>query len=465
MAKVIVLGGGICGLASGLMLARDGHAVTVLERDPAPVPDSVERAWEDWDRGGVAQFHQAHILHARGRMVLEAELPDIRDAVLELGGRRLHWLQLMPPTIADREPRPGDERLTTVIARRAVLELALARAAEAQEGLDVRRGVGVAALDAADGRVRGVGTDTGERVAADLVVDAMGRRSRLPAQLDSIEEETEDSGFIYYTRFFRSADGSTPAPRTAILTPFESFSLLSLPADNGIWSITLFISAGDRPLKGLRHEAVFDAVVRACPLHAHWLEGEALTGVLAMGGVLDRRRRLDPAAMRGLALLGDAWACTNPSLGRGMSLGLWQASLLRSALAEHGDDAEAFASAFDEATERELSPWYEATVASDRARLAELEAARNGGPYVLPADPASRLRAAVLVATGVDADAFRLAVEMGNTLTRPDEALARPGLAERVHAAAARGSSQIPGPGREELLQLVSSAGAPAAGG
>ncbi|MEA2305105.1 MAG: hypothetical protein QOH43_2385, partial [Solirubrobacteraceae bacterium] len=37
MARIVVLGAGVCGLAAGLMLRRDGHTVTVLERDPAPV--------------------------------------------------------------------------------------------------------------------------------------------------------------------------------------------------------------------------------------------------------------------------------------------------------------------------------------------------------------------------------------------------------------------------------------------
>ena len=64
MPRIVVLGAGICGLASALLLARDGHDVTVLERDPAPVPDSPDDAWEQWERRGVAQFRQAHYLAA-----------------------------------------------------------------------------------------------------------------------------------------------------------------------------------------------------------------------------------------------------------------------------------------------------------------------------------------------------------------------------------------------------------------
>jgi 2-polyprenyl-6-methoxyphenol hydroxylase-like FAD-dependent oxidoreductase len=75
METAIVLGAGVCGLATAIMLARDGHAVTVLERDGDPVPPDAEAAWEGWQRGGVVQFRQAHYLQARGREVLDEELP------------------------------------------------------------------------------------------------------------------------------------------------------------------------------------------------------------------------------------------------------------------------------------------------------------------------------------------------------------------------------------------------------
>ena len=280
-----------------------------------------------------------------------------------------------------------------------------------------------------------------------------------------MREDAEGAGFVYYTRFFRSAGGEPPMPRAPLNSPFESHSVLTLPGDAGTWSVTLYGAAGDPPIKRLRHAGAWTAVVKASPLHAHWLDGEPMTAILPMGGVLDRRRRL-PAdgSLTGLALLGDAWACTNPSLGRGMTLGLMHCALLRDVLREHGGDPAAFAAAWDAATERELRPWYDATVAADRTRMAQLVAARDGGPFMVPADPASRLGAALPLAMGADADAFRAGIEVIGCLSLPAEVFARPGLAEKVMAAAAaRGDARLPGPGREQLLELVSSADAPAA--
>jgi 2-polyprenyl-6-methoxyphenol hydroxylase-like FAD-dependent oxidoreductase len=458
MVRIVVLGAGVSGLAAALMLRRDGHDVTVLERDPAPVPDSIEHAWEGWGRAGVTQFRQAHYLQPLGRGVLDAELPDVRDALLAAGAARLDPLRLMPPWIVDRARQPGDERFETITARRPVIEHALARAA--QEELDVRRGVEVARLvSTREPRVAGVRTAAGEELRADLVVDAMGRGSRLPAWLAATgaaitHEESDTLGFLYYTRFFRGEQPRLLAPQ---LTAIGTFSLLTLPGDGDTWSVTVLGAAGDRPLKRLREAEAWTAVVRACPLHAHWLEGEPITGVLGMGGIVSRSRRLvfggRPAAA-GVALLADACACTNPSLGRGMALGLRHAQLLRDVLREQ-EDPDRFAEAWDAVTEAELTPWYRNSVRQDRERLREIEALQEGREPPSPSDRHGAVRAALTPAAMCDPHVFRAMLAERSCLGSPT-ALDEPELAERVLALAHEAEPvPPPGPDRRRLLKLL----------
>ena len=470
MPAVVVLGAGVCGLASAMLLAREGHDVTVLERDPEPAPDTLDEAWETWSRGGVAQFRLAHYLHARAREMLEADLPDVRDALLAAGAVSLNPTLRPPPGIADRDPRPGDERLTTITGRRAIVEYVFAHAADEEPRVEVRRGQVVTGLTTRNGdgvpHVIGVRTEAGEELAADLVVDAGGRRSQLPHWLGEAGaapagEEAEDSGFIYYSRHFGPSNGGgMPAVMAPLLSPLGTFSVLTLPGDSGTWSVTIYIAAGDRPLKGIRHEDRWNAVVRACPLHAHWLDGEPLGGMESLGGILDRRRRLvagdgEPVAT-GVVAVADAWACTNPSLGRGIALGLAHASKLPDVVRDHLGSPRDLALAWDDVTERELTPWYEATVAVDRARLAEMEALRNGTPLPVPDDIPSRLRAGLPVAMGCDADVFRAGMEIAGCLTLPREVFARPGIAERIlQITDERGSTALPAPSREQLVALA----------
>ena len=97
-----------------------------------------------------------------------------------------------------------------------------------------------------------------------------------------------------------------------------------------------------------------------------------------MAGIEDRYRRLaidgQPVAT-GVVAVGDAWACTNPSLGRGAALALMHARLLRDLLRETDPaDHDKFARRFDELTAEAAEPLYRATLWYDRHRLAEIDA-------------------------------------------------------------------------------------------
>lgn len=66
MPEIVVVGAGPAGLVTALLLAGDGHHVTVLERDGGR-SGGVHRAWELWQRPGVSQFRMPHLLEPAGR--------------------------------------------------------------------------------------------------------------------------------------------------------------------------------------------------------------------------------------------------------------------------------------------------------------------------------------------------------------------------------------------------------------
>lgn len=464
MSRIIVMGGGLIGLATALMIAKQGHEVTVLERDPQPRPPAPHEAWDSWDRPGIMQFRLPHILLARGRMLLDERLPEVADALRKAGAGSYDGLAYQPPTITDRAPRPGDERFATYAARRPLIEYAMVSAAEA--ALEVRRGVRVTGL-LSDGnrRVTGVRLPEGE-LKADLVIDAMGRRSPLPAWLaaigaDAPAEESEDFGFVYYGRYFRTPDGTAPRLTAVGLWPFDCYSLLVLPSEAGTWSVTVVTTARDHELRALREEANFTKLVSTCPLHATALDGEPVTGMLAAAGITDRRRELvvngSPVAT-GILTVGDSWSCTNPSLGRGMTLGLMHAATAAEAVAEHLKDPVALALAHDRLTRERLLPWYQATAQSDRQRAAQIAAVIDGRPPAPPlADPAAAAMRDLLVARALDPGMFRAYLEMVFALALPQEILSRPGFAERVREVAdGHPLGPPPGPARAELLRMLS---------
>jgi 2-polyprenyl-6-methoxyphenol hydroxylase-like FAD-dependent oxidoreductase len=470
MAEVLVVGGGVVGLGLGMLLADDGHEVQILERDEQPPPATPAEAWEDWDRRGVNQFRLPHLFLSRYREIIEAELPRLVAALERDGAVRFHPYQDAPESITGGA-RPGDDRHWVLSGRRCVVERAVASVAAETPGLELRRGVAVKELvcgpDAVSGvpHVAGVRTEGGETLRADLVVDCSGRRSALPSWLQAIgapapEEQLEDSGFIYFGRHYRSKDATLPVSLGPGLQEWGSISTLTLPADNGTWSVTVVARAGDRALLGLRDPERFEAVMRSLPTVAHWLDGEPIDDrVVTMTKIEDRHRELRPGGepvATGLVAVADAWACTNPSLGRGASIGMLHALALRDTLREVGTDGPAeLADAFGEATASIVQPWYDATLSFDRHRLAEMTAISEGSPYE-PADPAFELGKALQAAAGQDPDCLRASVDIAMVLDLPAAVFARPGLMDKVIelGAAWRGAPAF-GPSRDDLVAMA----------
>jgi 2-polyprenyl-6-methoxyphenol hydroxylase-like FAD-dependent oxidoreductase len=472
MAEVLIVGGGVVGMGLGMMLARDDHAVTILERDAQAAPKGSGEAWESWERRGVNQFRLPHLFLCRYRAILEEELPDVAAAIAHDGAVRFNPLHDAPESMTGG-PRPGDGRYEMLSGRRAVVERAVAAVAEGTSGLEVRRGVAVAGLlggpEAIGGvpHVSGVRTTGGDEVRADLIIDCGGRRSALPDWLEALGarrpvDEVEDSGFIYLGRHFSSRDGQLPAALGPGLQPYGSISVLLLPADNGSWAVTLVARSGDRALLGLKDLARWERTVRALPTAAHWLEGDPIEDrVVTMAKIEDRHRELRPdgvPVVTGLLAVGDAWACTNPSVGRGASIGMLHAQSLRDTLRQTGpEDPAALSEAFAAATEATVEPWYQSTLSFDRHRLAEMAASADGTTYD-PGDPGYEMSKALALATQRDPDAFRAFLDIVGVLDVPADALGRSGLFEKVieHGAAWRDEPEF-GPDRAALVALANS--------
>jgi 2-polyprenyl-6-methoxyphenol hydroxylase-like FAD-dependent oxidoreductase len=473
MADIVIVGAGVVGLGTALLLAQDGYQVTVLERDPQSRPDLTSDAWGCWERRGVNQFRLPHFFLARYRSVLDQELPDVAGAIEAAGGLRYNPLLALPEAV--RGPaRPEDAILEVLTGRRPLVESALAAAAAAHPGIAVRRGIAAAGLltqhlgRAGVPHICGVRTESGEQLGADLVVDVSGRRSPLPRWLVDVggrppREGCEDSGFVYYARHYRAPDGTMPVPFGPPLMPLGTISSVTLPADNGTWCVVIVAAAHDRALHGLREVACWERTVRALPLVAHWLDGEAIEDrVRTIAKIEDRHRDLvvdgQPVAT-GVVAVGDAWACTNPSRGRGATIGMLHGLALRQTLRDVGlDDPCRLAAAFDRATATEVEPWFARSRFESRHRLAEIDAGIQGERYE-PGDRRWEMEKALTAAAAVDPDCLRVFVRAALLIEPLEEGLGTDHLADRAMSLGADWRDRpIPAPDRSALVALANGA-------
>lgn len=469
MSRIVVLGAGLIGLTAALLLGRDGHRVTVLERDPAEPADDAEGLWAEWQRPGVSQFRLPHVMHAHWHHSMEHELPEVLAEVERLGGQRVPFVETLP-TAFTGGPRAGDEALVFVQARRPVIEGALARVASRTPGIVVRRGVTAASLVEGRGAVEGVPhvagvlSGSGELFEADLVVDAMGRRSPLARMLSAIGarrpvEEQDDLGRVYYCRHFRIR-GEERVPLVLSLVDLDSMTLLLIPADDNTFSVAFCCASNDRELRALRDEQTWEQVLALFPdLAPARAAAEPITPVQVMSGAEDRHAAFvqdgSPIAT-GVVAVGDAAMRTNPTLGRGTSIGLTHACVLRDVLREVGtEQPERLVMRFAEAAETHLMPLYRRTVIQGRSRMAEVQADIAGTPHPPPAPDWSLTRGLAALASQ-NARIMRAYARTSFYFAEPGTAFDEPGLRETFDELAPT-LPRYPGttPTRAQMLAVI----------
>jgi 2-polyprenyl-6-methoxyphenol hydroxylase-like FAD-dependent oxidoreductase len=431
VAKILVLGGGLGGLAAALFAARHGHQVTVLERDPPPEDGTAEEDFSSWSRGGAPQIRQGHVFLARSTEVLRTEAPDVLAGILARG--------------AVAVPLSPDDDAANVLSRRLVYEAVFRRIVEHEPGIDVRSGVTVRGLVfggayAGVPAVRGVRTDEGD-VDADLVVDVTGRASRTPRWLRAAgvampAESVQSCGFFYLSRHYRlRAARSFPTTRVPIVAPLDYLTVLAFPGDNRSFQLSVAVAAEDPYRRRLRDPEAFDRFLAAVPLSAPWIErGEPLDEPHSMARIENRWRRLvagGRSVVAGLVLLGDAAMQTNPTTGRGVSAAFAQAQELARLLdGEHGPlDLPVRLDAW---TERHLGVWFDSQLDIDSSRVAQLQAGLRHEHTPPPADPTNRFIAAMAVLGEDDPVIRRASMRAYNLLIPPGEIMADRAVARRV---------------------------------
>ncbi|MFI5937363.1 FAD-dependent oxidoreductase [Actinoplanes sp. NPDC051494] len=442
MTHIAILGAGPTGLFMAIALARRGHRVTVVDRDPGPAPDG------GWDRRGVPQFHHPHGLRQPIMAVLDDVLPDFPAALFAAGAEAI-----------DVKGHPAGIR-----SRRLTFERVLRATAVTEPGVTMVTGHAGDVLRRG-GRAAGLLVD-GAELAADLVVDASGRAGRLGDDLRA-PESGGDCGVSYVSRQYRLRPGAAPGPVSSavgLISRFDGYLGVVFVQDAGTVSVSLTHRSTDDAFAALRFPAVFEAVTRVVPGLAEWTEpgrSEPITRVLpgvhlrnTYRGQLDERGRV---ALPGLVHAGDAVCTTNPTAGRGIATSLAQARALVRLLGEHPGDVEAATLAFDDHCTRWIRPWFEDHLAGDPEVVRQLA----GEDLDL-----SRPLASVHITAAADADpALKPLVGpyLGMLALPSSLAAAEPG-ARRLYESGWR-PSPVPGPSRAALVELIGRTGSAAARG
>ncbi|MCG5431618.1 oxidoreductase [Mycobacterium sp. MYCO198283] len=374
----VVIGGSIAGMCAARVLSDVYDRVTVFERDELPEQPA--------NRTAVPQGRHVHLLMARGAAEFDALFPGLLDEMVAAG---VPMLENRPDCIhfgaaghVLGTQHTLREEFTAYVPSRPHLEWQIRRRALAIPNVElVRRGVSEPAYDPTARRVTGVvldaggersdgecvggersdgecvggersdgECDAGERsdgecvastVAADLVVDATGRGTRLPVWLETWgygrpREDTVDVGITYATHRVHIPEGLLREKVVVAGASREQpIGLGALYYEDGNWNVTTFGTGKAEPPRTFDEIcALADEILPAHFAHA-MRQGTPLGEMAFHKYPMSRWRRYDKMAEfpEGIIPFGDAVVSFNPTYGQGMTMTSLQAGNLRTALA------------------------------------------------------------------------------------------------------------------------------------
>ncbi|WP_157508727.1 FAD-dependent oxidoreductase [Luteipulveratus halotolerans] len=466
--RVAISGGSAVGATSALLFARSGWEVLLVEPETrrfvgdGGLPETAPRP-------GAPHAVHAHGLMSRARYELRHRLPDVYDDLLAHGGTEVTLDRLCPPALVDGG-RDQDDDFTCLRSRRVLLDHTLGTAVRAtREIVEIASRATGLEIDATGSvpRVTGVRVD-GATERADLVIDAGGRRSPVSSWLAraGVEQPVQvDPGEVtYYSRHYRFERELRMNRGFADAHLFGSVHQFMFLGDSSTAMVALCTHDADPLLKRLRHPEACEAVLGANEDFAEWYAVlEPVSPVFALGSIDNRMRSLvrdGRPLVRGPAQVGDSLAMTNPTRGRGISMGLAAAGRLHDLAQEHtGDD---LTHSYDAWQRDSLAPYYREASASDTTMTSALRASLHGTPvppnapdlelphgHPVSADEVER-------AARLDPDLFRVVLRASMVLD-DERRIASPEVVERVRRIGAPAAAPAPPPTRrlDDRAELV----------
>lgn len=343
--RTTVIGSGPSGMTAAVLLARQGHEVTLVDRDPGPAEA------RPWKRVGVMQFHLPHAFRAQCRALLLARLPDLYDALVAAG---------------------VDDRGDLLHARRSTFERAMWNHASCEPR--VQRVCGhVDRIDVECNLARAVLVDGHRRIDCDLVIDASGRSGR-PSAAHRPGGTSTDAGVAYAARQYQLLPGAQPGPTNGgpgIVHEADGFVAMLFLHDAGTFTVLFVRSKDDDALAGLREPAAFDAATQLLPDLAAWTDparSEPIDRVRSGAGIFNGYRGQSTSVCNLLAI-GDSVCTTNPMGARGVALGMASAAALADIVAT--TPIETWGPELDAWCLANQKTWHDDHVITDRALFAQ----------------------------------------------------------------------------------------------